>query len=308
MSEIRRLLDDDATVGERALLRAASSDRPTDAQARERTLAALGLAAGVGGVATLAQVKGAAKAVGLVQKLASLSLFKWSVVVVSVATVATGVVLTQNAFVSPPKPAAALAVPNGIPTGAPNVGSGALPSPTLPLAPPARLSQEAPAGREGSQRDAPERGADPSGPGADPRSAGGTPSPVPATADSLAPSRGVSNPTSNAAAAPASQTALPPTAAPTASSVDPLSEQVVVLDRGRAALGAGDAAGCLRALDDFRRRFPKGALSTEATVLEVRARLASGDRAGASAVAHRFAQENPKSPYRTRILEIVAEK
>ena len=304
MSEIRRLLDDDATPGERALLRAASSDRPADPKARERTLAALGLAASVGGVATLAQVKGTAKAVGLVQKLASLSLFKWSVVVVSVATVATGVVVTQNALVSPTQTTAASpVVPNLVPNGAPNIASDALPfSPATPATP---------ARPEGtSQREARERGSDPSGPAADPRPAGGTPSPVPAPAHSLATNREVSTPTASPEihdpTAPPSQPTLPPTAAPTASSIDPLAEQVVVLDRGRAALAAGDAAGCLRAVEDFRRRFPRGALSTEATVLEVRARLASGDRAGASSVAHRFAEENPKSPYRTRILEIVA--
>lgn len=320
MSEIRRLLDEDATLRERALLRAASSDRPTDAKARERTLAALGLAASVGGVATVAQVKGAAKAVGLVQKLAGVSLFKWSVVVLSVAAVTTGILATKSGPLLPTS--TSRAATNGVLNGVPNPASGALPfapsTPSTPVTPatpatpvtPAPAHERAASPEGTSKREGREHGSDSAEPAADPRPTGRTASPIPAPAHSENPSRDVSkltpNPDIPGPVATDSPSALPPIAAPTASSSDPLSEQVVVLDRGRALLAAGDGAGCLRAINDFRRRFPRGALAPEATVLEVRARLAKGDRVGASAVAHTFAEENPKSPYRTRILEIVA--
>lgn len=78
---------------------------------------------------------------------------------------------------------------------------------------------------------------------------------------------------------------------------DALREQVAMIDRARDALGAGDAAGCLAALDAHDERFPRSAMAEEATVLRIEALLRLGDRARAADLGERFLASRPTSPH-----------
>jgi hypothetical protein len=86
-----------------------------------------------------------------------------------------------------------------------------------------------------------------------------------------------------------------------------LQQQVDLLDRARALATSGDAAGALRSLDDFDRRFGRGPMGEEAALLRVEATAARGDRAGAAALAQRFLAEHPRSVHASRIRSIVGE-
>ncbi|KYF93925.1 hypothetical protein BE20_07830 [Sorangium cellulosum] len=70
-----------------------------------------------------------------------------------------------------------------------------------------------------------------------------------------------------------------------------------MIDRARDALGAGDAAGCLSALDAYDRRFPRSAMGEEATVLRIEALIRLGDRARAADLGQRFLASRPTSPH-----------
>ncbi len=85
---------------------------------------------------------------------------------------------------------------------------------------------------------------------------------------------------------------------------DHLAREVVALEHAQRALAAHDPAGALRWLDQYRADFPSGALASDATVLRVQALLAKGDRAGAKALAERYAKDHPDSPYAKRIEDL----
>jgi hypothetical protein len=48
-------------------------------------------------------------------------------------------------------------------------------------------------------------------------------------------------------------------------------------------------------------QFPRGSLSPEAIVLRAQVLLASGDRAGAKTLAHRYSAAHPDGPYGKRL-------
>jgi TolA-binding protein len=76
-----------------------------------------------------------------------------------------------------------------------------------------------------------------------------------------------------------------------------LAEEMHLLDGARRALASGDPRGALATLNEYERAFPSGALRPEASVLEVRARLAVGDRAGAEALGQRVIERAPQSQH-----------
>jgi hypothetical protein len=80
-----------------------------------------------------------------------------------------------------------------------------------------------------------------------------------------------------------------------------LRDELLALERARQALRRGDASAALSALASYESRFPQGALSREATVLSVEARLAAGDQQGARAVAARALEADSTSPHAKRI-------
>lgn len=80
-----------------------------------------------------------------------------------------------------------------------------------------------------------------------------------------------------------------------------LRDELLALERARQALRRGDASAALSALGSYESRFPQGALSREATVLSVEARLAAGDQQGARAVAARALEADSTSPHAKRI-------
>lgn len=80
-----------------------------------------------------------------------------------------------------------------------------------------------------------------------------------------------------------------------------LRDELLALERVRQALRSGDAAAALSGLGRYESRFPGGALSREATVLAVEARLAAGDPQGARAVAARALAADSTSPHAKKI-------
>ncbi len=105
----------------------------------------------------------------------------------------------------------------------------------------------------------------------------------------------------------AAEVAPPIAVAPAPTVVDPrtLAAEVALLDRARVALQGGDTAATLAAVDRHEREFASGALVAEAALLRIQATLATGDRAGAAALAARFLQRFPHSPLAARARAIV---
>ena len=80
-----------------------------------------------------------------------------------------------------------------------------------------------------------------------------------------------------------------------------LRAELGVLDDGRRALAAGDSARALRILDGYGVRFPVGELEPEAIVLRIEAFRKLGDSEAARRTARAFLEQNPRSPYASRI-------
>ena len=87
-----------------------------------------------------------------------------------------------------------------------------------------------------------------------------------------------------------------------------LSEQVQSLDRARVALGAGDAASALREIAHYRAAWPQGVFLTEASVLEIEALAARGERSLAAARAAEFVALHPDSPQANRLRALIPAK
>jgi hypothetical protein len=81
--------------------------------------------------------------------------------------------------------------------------------------------------------------------------------------------------------------------------------EVAALADARGALGSGDAAGALRLLDAYGRRFVPPSLGTEATILRIEALAAAGQTADARALATQFLSAHPDSPYARRLSSLV---
>jgi hypothetical protein len=88
----------------------------------------------------------------------------------------------------------------------------------------------------------------------------------------------------------------------------PLSREVTALESAHQALADLNPDAALRLLDRYSVKFPSGVLSSEATVLRVRALLMRGDRAGAQALADSFSSAHPESPYRQRLQDLFSQR
>ena len=88
-----------------------------------------------------------------------------------------------------------------------------------------------------------------------------------------------------------------------------LPEQVQSLDRARVALSSGDAGTALREIAHYRATWPKGVFLTEASVLEIEALAARGERSLAATRAAAFVAAHPDSPQAGRLRTLIpAEK
>ena len=102
-------------------------------------------------------------------------------------------------------------------------------------------------------------------------------------------------------AAAASAPEPPPSAAPVAphNSAAPSSSSLAaersLIDAGRSALGAGDAAKALTLFDEHARRYPRGQLGEEREALSIQTLAVLGRFDEARARAARFRQLNPHS-------------
>jgi hypothetical protein len=95
--------------------------------------------------------------------------------------------------------------------------------------------------------------------------------------------------------------------APVARDAKPdLSEEVAVLDLARKATLAQDPLRTLELLDAYHRRFPRGLLGPEATVLRIDALSASGRKDAAVALARAFLATSPTSPHAERLRAILS--
>jgi hypothetical protein len=90
-----------------------------------------------------------------------------------------------------------------------------------------------------------------------------------------------------------------------AASGSSLAEQVQSLDRARVALGSGSAALALHEIAHYRKLWPKGVFLTEASVLEIEALAARGDRSRAASLASAFVAAHPDSPQAARLRALV---
>ncbi len=74
-----------------------------------------------------------------------------------------------------------------------------------------------------------------------------------------------------------------------------LAEEITMLDRVQAQLGAGDVTAALATITEHERRFPAGALVDVREAARAEALCKSGDRAAAESVARRLVQRHPDS-------------
>jgi hypothetical protein len=93
-----------------------------------------------------------------------------------------------------------------------------------------------------------------------------------------------------------------------ASTSSSLAEQVQSLDRARVALGSGDSSSALREIARYRAAWPDGVFLTEASVLEIEALAARGERSLARARAADFVEAHPDSPQADRLRALVPAK
>jgi hypothetical protein len=85
-----------------------------------------------------------------------------------------------------------------------------------------------------------------------------------------------------------------------------LGSEIANLDEIKRLLVGGDPAAALGAIAKYRRDYPKPALGPEATVLEVQALTARGDKARAVALARRFVKMYPSSPHARQFEELLS--
>jgi len=107
-------------------------------------------------------------------------------------------------------------------------------------------------------------------------------------------------------AAPSSAVFAAPSAAATPSNAS-LAAEIRLLDRTRAALGAGDTQGAQRLLHSYDQSRPSGVLSQEANLLRVRLLLARGDRRSAASLARQIIAEHPESTHVDSLRSLAAE-
>jgi len=92
-----------------------------------------------------------------------------------------------------------------------------------------------------------------------------------------------------------------PRAAPASSSTAGIQDQIALIDRARSALASGKSGAALDALDTYRKRYPKGVLGQEATMLSIEALLAQGENSAAKLMGDRFLARYPRSALASRV-------
>jgi hypothetical protein len=101
---------------------------------------------------------------------------------------------------------------------------------------------------------------------------------------------------------PAAEPATPAAPLPKARPAKPtLTEELAAVDAASSALRAGDGAGAMRMLDEYARRFPRGRLRLEASVLRIEALAKTGQRAEAARRAKAFLKRYPNSVLAPRL-------
>jgi hypothetical protein len=80
------------------------------------------------------------------------------------------------------------------------------------------------------------------------------------------------------------------------------------LDRARVALGTGDSSSALREIARYRAAWPEGVFLTEASVLEIEALAARGERSLAATRAADFVAAHPDSPQAGRLRALIPVK
>jgi outer membrane protein assembly factor BamD (BamD/ComL family) len=85
----------------------------------------------------------------------------------------------------------------------------------------------------------------------------------------------------------------------------PLAYEIAALDTARSALRARQPARALAAVDDYARRFPRGVLAQEATVVRIEALTALGNRAEAERLGRSFLALHPGSPLAQRVRSVL---
>jgi len=143
-----------------------------------------------------------------------------------------------------------------------------------------------------------------------PGSAAASASPSPATAQPA--THALSSSALRALSAPVSArrstrptAAAPARAAKRAAANSSLSEQVQSLDRARVALGSGDSSSALREIAHYRATWPDGVFLTEASVLEIEALAARGERTLTAKHAADFVAAHPDSPQAVRLRALI---
>jgi len=122
-----------------------------------------------------------------------------------------------------------------------------------------------------------------------------------------APVRSAAMPHAPAAQTPESAPTAAPQAEPaekpapvTARTADSLAEEVAILSRASAELRAGRPAAALTALDEHRRKFPRGVLTQERSSARVQALCALGRTKEAQVELARLERASPSSPHVAR--------
>jgi len=89
------------------------------------------------------------------------------------------------------------------------------------------------------------------------------------------------------------------------SSGSTLAEQVQSLDRARVALASGNSSSALAEISRYRAAWPDGVFLTEASVLEIEALAARGERSQAATRAADFVAAHPDSPQANRLRTLI---
>ncbi len=88
-------------------------------------------------------------------------------------------------------------------------------------------------------------------------------------------------------------------------SEEELERELLLIERARNSVAAGQPLVALQALDAYRSQARRGTLRAESLVLRVRALLALGQRTAAERHAVPFIQTNPESQHAARLRELL---
>lgn len=259
---------------DRALLRAGKKASAPTSRMRAR---ALGVAAGAGAATAAATTKAAAATkVGALAKATKtiLAMKLTMVAAVTTASVGTAVYVVETRAEKNETPMV-VATPIATTAASPNAKS------PVPIAapPPAETIAET----EPAVEAAPPRSETPAP----------TPTPKPAPMAKVAPLAPPVDPAPNVAPVVSAKPA-----------VDPLREELALVEDARRSLAASDPSSTLRLVDDHARRFPSGAFAVERDVLRIDALVLAGRRDEAVARAREFLAHHPGSAQARRIAKI----